>query len=145
MFGKKIVVALWAFSGACLAQQSSPAASPTKKDFEGRWMVTEVVGYATEGGGIPHAKELLGKLMEITTHGIDFDGNRCTAYKGFRLREVDSAVELRANAGATREDAELPGKVFLLDSDNCTAIFWLRENKIEFDDMGVFVRAYRTR
>ena len=141
MLGKKVVMALWIFSGACLAQQ----ASPTKKDFEGRWVVTDVVGYATEGGGTPHARELLGKVMKITADGIDFDGERCTAYKGFRLREVDSAEELRDNAGATREDAELPEKVFLLDSDNCTAIFWLRENKIEFDDMGVFVRAYRTK
>lgn len=140
MLGKKVAVALWVFSGACLAQQP-----PTKKDFEGRWTVTDVVGYATEGAGTPHAKELLGKVMRITADSIDFDGDHCTAYKGFRLREVDSAGELRANAGATREDAELPEKVFLLDSDNCTAIFWLNVNKIEFDDMGVFVRAYRTK
>lgn len=141
MFGRKVAIALWVFSGACLAQRQPP----TKQDFEGRWTVTDVVGYATEGGGTPHARELLGKVMEITADSIDFDGDRCTAYKGFRLREVDSAKELRDNAGATREDAELPEKVCLLDSDHCTAVFWLRENKIEFDDMGVFMRAYRTK
>ena len=116
---------------------------PTVKDFYGKWTVTEVVGYADVGSGYPHAKEILGLVMEISADGITFNGDTCKPNKGYRVVMVDTAADLRANSGASREDAELPRKAPLLQNDNCSEIYWLNAHKIEFDDEGVFVRAYR--
>jgi len=127
------------FSATCLAEEMMPSVA----DFYGRWTVTDVVGYADMGGGIPHAKYLLGKVMVITADGINFDHDACKAHNSFRVRMLDTASDLRENAGASPEDAELPPKVALLDSEHCPQIYWLNPKKIEFDDMGVFVRAVR--
>lgn len=121
----------------------SSAKTPTVEDFQGQWIVAEVVGYAGTGGGIPHAKNLLGKIMNISANGIDFNGDHCKVNPSFQVREVDTTTDLRENSGATRNDAELPPTAFLLDSGHCPQVYWLSINKIEFEDAGVFVRAYR--
>jgi hypothetical protein len=116
---------------------------PTVNDFYGRWTVTDVVGYADMGGGVPHAKEMLGVEMVISADGISVGNYSCKPKGGFRVVKVDAAADLRANSGALREDAELPPKVVLLKSSDCIEVYWLNSRRIEFDDMGVFVRAYR--
>jgi hypothetical protein len=115
----------------------------TIKDFYGKWTVTEVVGYADVGAGYPHAKEIIGTVMVISADGITFGGDTCKPNAGFRVVKVDTAVELKLKAGARPSDAELPPKMVTLQGDPCIEVFWFNAHKIEFDDEGVFVRAYR--
>jgi hypothetical protein len=136
---KALLVVLMLLAGACYGQSRIP----TVKDFYGKWTVTDVVGYADMGGGVPHAKELLGEVLVIAADGIGFGKELCKPNTGFRVVKVDTAADLRAKSGASREDAELPAKAVLLESDNCTEVYWLNTHKIEFDSLGVFVRAYR--
>ncbi|KAF0812631.1 hypothetical protein IGB42_02923 [Andreprevotia sp. IGB-42] len=112
-------------------------------DFAGKWVVSEVVGYAEMGGGIPHAKALLGKVLTINKEAITFNGKTCKA--PFGVRVVDTRTELKENSAATREDAKLPAKAPLLAGGNCPSFFWVNKDQIEFDDLGVFVRADRDR
>jgi hypothetical protein len=123
----------------CYGQSKLPAVS----DFYGRWTVTEVVGYADMGGGVPYAKELLGTEMVISADGITFARDTCRPKAGYRVVKVDAAADLRANAGASLEDAELPRKVVMLKTGNCIDVYWLNSRTIEIDAMGVFLRAYR--
>jgi len=128
---------------ACLARKLPVSAD----DFHGRWKVTDVVGYADMGGGEPLGKQLTGKVLTVsaTEMTLDFDNWGCTAHTGFRTREVESAPFLDEQAGARPEAARLPAKVKILESDNCIPVFRLDENHIEFDYLGVFVRAERIR
>jgi hypothetical protein len=134
-----LLIAVAFATSVSYAQTKTPAVT----DFQGRWMVSEVVGYADMGSGVKHAKALLGKVMVISADKITFEGDACKPNTGFRVVEVDTASDLRAKSGASREDAELPAKAALLESDNCTEVYWLNSRKIEFDDEGIFVRAYR--
>jgi hypothetical protein len=137
---KALLVVLMLLASVCYGQSKK---LPAVSDFYGRWTVTEVVGYADMGAGYPHAKEILGTVMVISADGITFGGDTCKPNRGFRVVKVNTAVDLRTKSGASREDAELPRKAVLLESDNCSEVYWLNAHKIEFDDEGVFVRAYR--
>jgi hypothetical protein len=136
---KVLLLVLMLAASVCYGQSKLPAV----RDFYGRWTVTDVVGYADMGGGVPHAKELLGEVLVISANGIGLGKELCKPNTGFRVVRVDTAVDLRTKSGASREDAELPPKAVLLESDNCTEVYWLNVHKIEFDSLGVFVRAYR--
>jgi hypothetical protein len=129
-------------AGVVTVSYADPDA-PKVSDFYGRWQVSEVVGYASVGAGIPHAKEILGQTLVVSADAITFEDETCKPTTGFRVKVVDTARDLRENSKATREDAELPRTAPLLTSDNCIEIYWLNARKIEFDDGGVFFRAYR--
>lgn len=128
---------------ACHAQKSPVSAA----NFHGRWKVTDTVGYADVGGGTPLGKQLMGKVLTVsaTEMTLDLDNWGCTAHTGFRTREIESAPFLDEQAGARPEAARLPARVTILESDNCIPVFWLDENHVEFDYLGVFVRAARLR
>jgi hypothetical protein len=134
-----LLAASMLLSGASYGQSKMP----TVKDFYGNWTVTDVVGYADMGGGVPHAKEMLGQILVISADGIGFGKELCKPNTGYRVIRVDTAKDLRTKSGASRKDAELPAKAVLLENDNCTEVYWLNSHEIEFDSMGVFLRAYR--
>jgi len=115
----------------------------TLGDLYGRWRVSEVVGYARVGAGIPHAKEILGKTVANSADVVSFNGDFCRPNVGFRVFEADTAKDLSEKSGATRVDAALPPRTPLLTGENCIEFYWLNQYKIEFDDDGVFFRAYR--
>lgn len=124
------------------AMAQTPAASI--EDFQGRWQIADVVGYADTSDGIPLAKELLGQTVVITTTSIDLNGEKCQPDDGFKVRQIaDTTRMLSESAGAHPDDAELPPSVWMLDSSRCAPVFLLGKDRIEIDVMGVFVRAYR--
>ncbi|KRE99978.1 hypothetical protein ASG87_13405 [Frateuria sp. Soil773] len=125
----------------CHAQKPPVSAD----DFHGQWKVAAVVGYADMGGGEPLGKQLMGKVLTVSAAEMSLNLDRwgCTAHTGFRVGEIESASFLDEQAGARPEAARLPAKVATLQSDNCIPVFWLDENHVEFDYLGVFARAER--
>lgn len=134
-----LLVALVSVAGICHGLD----VKPVERDFYGKWRVEDVVGYAEVGAGVPYAKKMLGHDVVVSAKGITFDRVTCRPNGGFRVVDVETEVELRTKAGASRTDAELPATVTALVSENCMELFWLDQHRIEFDAGGVFFRAYR--
>ncbi|KRE90760.1 hypothetical protein ASG87_01090 [Frateuria sp. Soil773] len=133
-----IAVLALSISFACGAQTP-----PTSADFRGRWQITDIVGYGDISGGLPEAKNLIGKVMTITTDRIAFGKESCTPHRGFKVTEVETALLLDKYYGVSPADVGLPMHTALLDSDNCTPVFRLDEHRIVFGRDGIVVRAFR--
>ncbi|SMG59959.1 hypothetical protein [Paraburkholderia susongensis] len=129
----------------CLAATTCFAAEPTTapSSFNGKWTVTDVVGYSDISGGIPEAKRLLGKVLNISSGQIEFAGERCRPHDSFSIRTVDTAPTLKDYYGINLEDTGLPSKTLLLDSENCTAVFRMDAHRVVFGWDGVIMRAVR--
>ncbi|MGF6855363.1 hypothetical protein [Paraburkholderia sp. CI3] len=129
----------------CLTATTCFAAEPTAtpSSFNGKWTVTDVVGYSDVSGGIPEAKKLLGEVLSISTSQIEFAGERCRPHDGFSVHTVDTAPKLKDYYGINLQDTGLPAKTLLLDSDNCAAIFRMDAHRVVFGWDGVIVRAVR--
>ncbi|MGF6445866.1 hypothetical protein [Paraburkholderia youngii] len=127
----------------CLTATTCFAAGPTTtpSSFNGKWTVTDVVGYSDVSGGIPEAKRLLGKVLSISTDQIEFAGERCRPHGGFSVRTVDTAPKIKDYYGINLGDTGLPQKTLLLDSDNCAAVFRMDAHRVVFGWNGVIVRA----
>ncbi|MBB5501847.1 hypothetical protein [Paraburkholderia sp. MM5384-R2] len=129
----------------CLTATTCFAAEPTAtpSSFNGKWTVTDVVGYSDVSGGIPEAKKLLGEVLSISTGQIEFAGERCRPHGGFNVRTVNTAPKLKDYYGINLEDTGLPPKTLLLDSDNCAALFRMDAHRVVFGWDGVIVRAVK--
>jgi len=136
-------VALLLTAGQSNAQAGASAAKLSAAGFSGKWVVTDVVSYATISAGIPEAKRILGKVLTISPTRIEFNGQNCTPHGGFVVSEVDSATKLKALYDVYPPDVGLPARTTLLDSANCTAIFRMTDNRVVFGWNGVMVRAIR--
>lgn len=128
------------FLASCSA---SSWAQDSSASFQGRWTVTDVVGYADTSGGVPEAKKLLGKVLTVTNGYIEFAGERCTPNGGFNVATVETAPKLRDYYGVVPEDVGLPVKTALLDSSNCTAVFRLDAHRVVFGWDGIVLRAIK--
>ncbi|MFM0282363.1 hypothetical protein P0D75_30575 [Paraburkholderia sediminicola] len=122
---------------------SANAAEPSVSDFQGKWTVTDVVGYGNTSGGIPEARELLGKVLNISPTSIEFSGELCRPHQGFRVGVVDTASRLKDDFGINLEDTGLPETTEVLDSANCTAVYRMDERRVLFGWDGVVLRAVR--
>ncbi|MFM0729330.1 hypothetical protein PQQ52_02385 [Paraburkholderia sediminicola] len=122
---------------------SAKAAEPSVSDFQGKWTVTDVVGYGNTSGGIPEARKLLGQVLNISPAGIEFSGERCRPHQGFRVGIVDTASRLKDDFGINLEDTGLPARTALLDSANCTAVYRMDGRRVLFGWDGVVLRAVR--
>lgn len=131
-------VALCLFASLSTAQATAPSVG----DFQGKWTVTDVVGYGNTSGGIPEAKKLLGKVLSISAGGIEFDGERCKPHK-VGVTMVDTASRLKDDFGINLEDTGLPANTALLDSSNCTAVYRMDEHRVLFGWDGVVLRAVK--
>ncbi len=121
---------------------AGPAASPIG-DFEGRYLITEIVGYAETSAGLPGAQRLLGGVVVIESQSIDISGERCIPHDGFKRKRVLTEPLLKEYYGVTRVDVGLPRKTVVLDSGNCTAVFRMDPYRIVLGMDGVVVRAVR--
>ncbi|MFM0736126.1 hypothetical protein PQQ51_02615 [Paraburkholderia xenovorans] len=136
-----MAVALILSAGMCVAQnQTAPLST---KDFFGKWIVTDVVGYTNISAGIPEARRILGKVLTITPNWMEFDKSRCTPNGGYTISEVDSATKLREFFDLSLLDAGLPPRTTLLETNNCYAAFSVDPYRVLFSWNGVIVRAYR--
>ncbi|MGH8777748.1 hypothetical protein [Paraburkholderia sp.] len=124
----------------CVAQGAKGSSTG---NFQGKWVVEDVLGYAGTSGGTPVAKRLLGETLTISPNAIDFDGDHCQPSKGFVVHAVDTASRLKADYDAYLNDFKLPSKATLLDSDNCATVFRADDYSVIFGWNGVMVRAYR--
>lgn len=131
-------VALCLFASLSSAQATAPSIG----DFQGKWTVTDVVGYGNTSGGIPEAKKLLGKVLSISAGGIEFSGERCKPHK-ISVATVDTASRLKDDFGINLEDTGLPARTALLDSSNCTAVYRMDEHRVLFGWDGVVLRAVK--
>lgn len=138
---RQLVVAGW----LGLVGSVALAAEPTVSEFAGRWIVTDIVGYADTSGGIPEAKRLLGKALVITANGINFDGQRCVDAKGMKVAEVETAPVLEKYYGVSVGDVGLPAKTALLDSVKCVPVFRVDGQRIAAGWNGVIFRATRNK
>jgi hypothetical protein len=134
------VCALGLGLAACVTASS---AQDAVAQFQGKWTVTDVVGYADTSGGVPEAKTLLGKVLTVTNGQIEFAGERCAPNGGFNVSTVETAPKLRDYYGVVPEDVGLPAKTALLDSSNCTAVFRLDAHRVVFGWDGVVLRAIK--
>lgn len=131
-------VVLCLFASLSSAQDAAPSVS----DFQGKWTVTDVVGYGNTSGGIPEAKRLLGKVLSISPAGIEFSGERCKPRK-VSVAMIDTASRLKDDFGINLEDTGLPARTVLLDSSNCTAVYRMDEHRVLFGWDGVVLRAVK--
>jgi hypothetical protein len=119
------------------------AAEPTVSEFAGRWIVTDIVGYADTSGGIPEAKRLLGKPLVISANGVEFDAQKCVDAKGLKAAEVETAPAFEKYYGVPVVDVGLPAKTVLLDSVKCVPVFRVDAQRIAAGWNGVVFRATR--
>lgn len=129
----------------CRAAPSSFAESePTISSFTGKWLVSNVVDYAEVSGGIPEAKNLLGKYLIISRNKINFDDESCRPKNGFIVSLVDADEELAHYYGLIyRPGTGLLDKAFLLRSSNCLPVFMIDDQSIVFGWHGVILRAFK--
>jgi hypothetical protein len=127
----------------CLFASVSSAQAASVSDFQGKWTVTDIVGYASTSGGIPEAKELLGKVLRISPGIIEFAGERCKPHQGFNVSVVDTASRLKDDFNIDIGDTGLPVRTAVLDSSNCTAVYRMGDHRVLFGWDGVVLRAIR--
>ncbi|ATF90536.1 hypothetical protein [Burkholderia gladioli] len=130
------------FISIVAASINAHAAHP-RNEFEGAWVVQDVVGYSDTSGGLPEAKRLLGETIKIAKDRIDFDGQRCQPSDGFTISTVDTAPKLLDYYQIDVTDAGLPNKTLLLDSASCAPIFRMDARRIVFGWDGVILRAIK--
>jgi hypothetical protein len=121
---------------------AGPGASQTG-DFEGRYLITEIVGYAETSAGLPGAKRLLGQTVVIASQSIDVGDAHCVPHDGFKRKRVLTEPLLKEYYGVARVDVGLPQKTVVLDSGNCTAVFRVDPYRILLGWDGVVARAVR--
>lgn len=132
-----------ALIGALATGAMAGQAASSIGDFGGRYIVTDVVGYADSSGGLPAAKKLLGQALVISPDAIDFDGDHCIPNTGFRVKHVATEPLLKEYYGVPRADVGLPQKTSVLDSGNCVPVFRMDKYRVLLGSDGVVVRAIR--
>ncbi len=140
MSNKLLGLILFMTTTICMAQQTTP---PLINKFVGKYVITDIVGYAEISAGVPEAKRVLGKVISISSEMVNFDNERCKPKGGFKVSEVETTPVLKDYYDITTVDAGLSAKALLLDSSNCTPVFLMDEYRIVFGSNGVVVRAIR--
>lgn len=137
--GKWVAALIGTLASGAMAGQTASSIG----DFGGRYIVTDIVGYADTSGGLPAAKKLLGQALVISPESIDFDGDHCIPNTGFRVKRVVTAPLLKEYYGVPRADVGLPEKTSVLDSGNCVPVFRMDKYRVLLGSDGVVVRAIR--
>lgn len=140
----RMLLAIVSSTLSMAASAADVPSTPSVKDFKGRYVVTDVVGYLEISGGVPLARDSLGKVLTISDKDLSFSKYPCKPHSGFSVKEVETASKLDELYGeVTPLEVGLGPKAPLLDSQNCIQIFKVRDNMVLFNWNGVLLRATR--